>query len=906
MPLAPGTLLGPYEILGRIGSGGMGAVYKARDTRLDRIVAIKVAHEEFSGRFEREARAVAALNHPHICTLFDVGPNYLVMEFVDGQPLMRQLSPGEAVRVGIQIADALDTAHRRGIVHRDLKPANIMITPDSQVKILDFGIAAFDETAGREPGDMPTQDLALTNPGSAIGTVAYMSPEQARGEKVDARTDLWSFGVVLYELVTGVRPFPDGTTALTFDGVLNRTPAPVRELVPEISPELESIIVKALEKDRDIRYQTAADMRADLKRLERTSSLTAYSSAVTAPIAAVRPPQPRLGKIIAIIAASVMVVVAAVVFFLQRAQARQLTDQDTIVLADFSNSTGDLLFDGTLREALAVQLEQSPFLKIMDDGPMRRDLQLMGHSATDRITNAAAREICQRENEKATIGGSIASFGRNYAITLEAVNCRTGETLAREQKEADDKEHVLRALSSAATDIRKRLGESLATVQKLDKPLDLVTTTSLEALQSFALGRTQANQGSQIAAVPYFRHATELDPDFAMAWEWMGILYRNAGEMRSAVEYFTKAYGLMGRVSERERLAISGRYHLFVTGELDKAIGDLQLTSQTYPREAQAHNNLGSLYVQQGDFERALPEYEAALRLDPDTSIYSGNLGAMFLLLDRFNDAHRAFEKIPSGKADSSVHLYMMRAAEVEGDAAAERREIEWFSGKPEEYSSLDQQAVNHAALGQIHLAEDLAGQSVRSAEQRNLASAAARTEADTALFEAAADRCDAAHTHATRGAEESPLPVDVYPAALALAFCGYDAEAQKVAERTSQRWPLNTIWNTVYLPTIRAAMAEKKNDPEKALDLLRSPACCDRRYTEPVYIRGLALLDQHRATEAAAEFHKILDHKGANWSIWYSLAYLGLARAEKSPSAYQDFLTIWKDADAGLPAALK
>ena len=556
-----------------------------------------------------------------------MGPDYLVMEYIEGEPLLRRIPPADVVRIGIQIADALDAAHRRGIVHRDLKPANIVLTANSDVKSLDFGIAAFDETAGHPDG--PTQSIGLTSPGTAVGTVAYMSPEQARGEKVDTRTDLWSFGVVLYELATGVRPFAEGSTALTFDGVLNRTPTPVREQAPGIPIELEIIIGKALEKDRDLRYQSAADMRADLKRLERGSG-TAQT------VAAARASRRARGKCGSCPAPHSCWPQRWLVSYSFRSRAAQpLTVKDTLILADFGNFTGDPLFEGTLREALAVQLEQSPFLKIMDDRQMRGDLQLMGHPSTEKITNVSAREICQRENQKATIGGFIGSLGKTYAMTLEAVNCQTGETIAREQAVGEDKEHVLRALSTAATAMRKRLGESLSTIQTLDKPLDQVTTTSLEALQSFALGRAAANQGSQLAAVPFFRHATDLDPNFAMAWEWSGIMYRNAGETDLALDNLSKAYALAGRVTERERLSIAGRYYRFVTGERDKAFADFELMAHTYPREAQAPNNLGSLYVSGGDFERALPEFERSAELEPNVTVDYGNLGDMYVLLDR-------------------------------------------------------------------------------------------------------------------------------------------------------------------------------------------------------------------------------------------------------------------------------
>jgi tRNA A-37 threonylcarbamoyl transferase component Bud32/tetratricopeptide (TPR) repeat protein len=543
MPLANGTRLGPYEILGVVGAGGMGEVYKARDTRLDRIVAIKTSHEKFSDRFEREAKVVAALNHPHICTLYDVGPDYLVMEYIDGRPLRGPPPLAEVLRLALQIADALDAAHKKGIVHRDPKPGNILVTNDGRVKVLDFGLAQMAPSAVADSD--ATRTIALTQAGTAVGTVAYMSPEQARGQVVDARSDIWSFGVVLYELVAGVRPFEGDTAAVIFAALLHKTPAPVRERNPGVPAELEAIIAKALEKDRELRYQSAADLRADLKRLERTSGAVPAEALVG---------KPRWKGWIAVAAA--VVVVAGGLFFWQRAHVKPLlTDKDVLVLADFTNTTSDPVFDGTLREALAVALEQSPFLSIMGADEMRQGLRLMGRAPGEKITNEVAREICQRENEKATIGGSIASLGRSYVVTLQAANCRSGEVLAREQTEAEDKEHVLKAVSAAASAMRAKLGESLGSIRKLDRPLEQVTTSSLEALQSMALGAAEARKGSQLAEIPFFKRATELDTNFAMAWQALGGAYRAAGDLEKGAEYERKAYGLVDRVTERARKA---------------------------------------------------------------------------------------------------------------------------------------------------------------------------------------------------------------------------------------------------------------------------------------------------------------------------------------------------------------
>jgi predicted Ser/Thr protein kinase/tetratricopeptide (TPR) repeat protein len=578
MPLLPGENLGPYEIRVPIGAGGMGEVYKARDTRLGRDVAIKISKDEFSERFTREARTIAALNHPHICTLYDVGPNYLVMEYVEGRPLKGPLAADQVLKYAGQIADALDAAHAKGIVHRDIKPSNILVT-ERGVKVLDFGLAkqSGPETIGSEAW---TQEL-LTLPGMAVGTVPYMSPEQIRGENVDARTDLWSLGVLLYELATGVRPFEGQTQGMILEGVLSKTPVPVRERNPKILASLEHAISKLLEKDLEKRYQSAAELRDDLHKFG---------------IAAV-PGKP--GRKYAIAAA--IVVIAAAALLWQHLQAKPLTDKDVLVLADFTNTTGDPVFDGTLRVALAAQLEESPFLRIMSDDRVRLDLGLMGRSPNERITNDIARDMCQRESEKATIGGSIASLGKSYAIALESTNCRTGDTLAREQVEAQDKEHILDAMAKAAKGMRQKLGESLSSIEKLEPPRDRVTTVSLPAFQMFAQGVVLFRQGAFLEAIPLFQRAAELDPNFAMAWNYLGVSYQGAGEEGPPmIMPLARAFEFRDRVTELERRLIETGYYGSVTREWSKAVETAELWSRTYPRNYIAYQSRSPLLVPGG------------------------------------------------------------------------------------------------------------------------------------------------------------------------------------------------------------------------------------------------------------------------------------------------------------------
>jgi serine/threonine protein kinase/Flp pilus assembly protein TadD len=971
------TSISRYRILQKLGAGGMGEVYLAEDTKLGRKIALKVLSEELTAnrdrliRFDQEAYAASALNHPNILTIYEMGDeggrHYIATEYIDGITLRRRLGGppmevGEILDIAIQITGALEEAHAAGIVHRDIKPENVMIRKNGHVKVLDFGLAKLiDPSFQNETTDTEaiTRALVQTDAGIVMGTSQYMSPEQARGKGIDARTDIWSLGVMLYEMSTGRAPFTGETKTDVIVAIAKSEPAPIARFSPGLPVEFEWIVMKALRKNVDERYQTVKELESDLRKLKQrvefrselersiapdklTDALAAMGDAElshpsshlsihtsvpanllttgTVPSAAQTKASSaeyifegvrRHKMAVAAVAVAIVLLVGGLWYFGIHNRTAKLTDKDTILVADFTNTTGDPMFDETLKQALSAQLRQSPFLDIFSDDRVHDALQFMDKSPDERVTREIAREICERQGIKAMLIGSISGVGDHYVISLEALNAKTGDTIASDQADADGKNQVLKSLGAAASRLREKLGEQLSSIQKFDAPIEQVTTSSLEALRYYSLGRVQHSNGQYAKAIQFYERAVEVDPRFAIAFARLAACYNSNKQPEESRVASSKAYEYKDRTSEREKLYISWSYYGAVNGDIDKSAGALELWKSTYPRDWEPNHLLAVRHTLTGPFDKAVEEATEAIRLNPKEAKAHGNLAHAFIGLNRFDEAKQVLQNAIGQKLETeAMHLHLYHLALIRGDAAGTKEQLDWAASKAN--GSLETWQTQAAEFhGQLAKANQLSQQAAGWAERNNSKEIAAQLMVQEAIRDATFRACDKVSGLTTKALALSRDLSNLEQSAYALATCNQAAAAQTLVDEMLKKFQPDTLLNAVWIPLIKTQLELARGNSAQAAQLLESA----RRYEVygdfwPQYLRGEAYLKQKNGAQATAEFKGILDHRG--WyplSPLWSLAHLQYARASRlngdnatARKAYQDFFELWKEADPTLP----
>ena len=939
-----GTSVSHYEIREVIGRGGMGVVYKALDVRLGRFVALKFLPDDLVGnpqvleRFRREARAASALNHPNICTIHDIseedGRTFIVMEYLEGSTVKDLITEhgalllSQLVSIGIQTAEALEAAHERGIIHRDIKSANIFVTTSGRVKILDFGLAKMAPQTGAS-----TLDNTDTG-GWGMGTIAYMSPEQALGKSLDCRTDLFSLGVVLYEMAVGQRPFHGDTTGTLFLAVVQDAPKAVAEVNPSISQPLQGIINRCLEKDRQKRYQSAVEIVAELRKLAQNSSgndrlstpaleasaerdvpssVSRLSSRLTTSLLG----PARNWKLWTALASLVLIATAVLLLASRRSHHSKLTEKDTVVLADFANTTGEAIFDGTLKQAARLDLDQSPFLNVLPDSRVNKFLTEMNRAPGQRLTQELAREICLRSNSRALIAGSISPRGSQYQIELRAQACDTDREIAVSDGLARDRSNVLSTLGKVDEGLRHQLGETLPSLSQFDRPLEEATTSSLEALQEFTTGNLLFGQNSTAEGIAHVVKAVQLDPNFAQAYSVLASLYYSTGQETLGREAYQRAYELRNRVGERERFGIVGNYHRRVTGDNEAGIEVCKQWVKLYPNDYLAYVYLGGNNHMLGRHQEALEAYRQALQIAPDRIGAYINMMLTYLNLDRLDEAHVIFDEARKHNLDNDVlRIARYELAFYEEDSAAMREQVKWAEGKPgSEDRLLEDVAFTESYYGRYKHSRAVGDKAIAAAKRDGIEERAWEHIANAGIREAEVGNSSEARTYLQKvPLKDAGLFVKI-DTALGLARVGENSAALRIVDDLDRNRPHDVVLQKNVLPSIRGLIEINDGHPEKAIEILEPALPYEMSNAlqtglAPAYVRGLAYLKLKQGPEAAREFQKLIDHRTVpELSVIGALAHLQLARAmvlsgdkEAAKIHYQDFLALWKDADPDVP----
>jgi tetratricopeptide (TPR) repeat protein len=938
-----GETVSHYRILSRLGSGGMGIVYEAEDTRLGRRVAIKFLPDESSAapdatqRFLREARVISSLTHPHICTLYDIGDHqgrrFMVMELLDGESLRARLDRGslpfdEVLRLGEQMADALDAAHGEGVVHRDIKPANLFLTKRGSLKVLDFGIAKLSRASSASETSETTVEGAgqLTTAGSTVGTIAYMSPEQARGQEIDARSDLFSAGIVLYEMATRRLPFPGATPATIFEGILTKSPVPPSQIDAAVPASFDQVTARALAKDRDMRFQSAADLRAELKRLGKAAE-SGTVAAAAGPVSVGTPPgvhatpatptSQRWLKPALVGVPLVAIAAAAGLFFYRSASTPAFAAKDPVVLGAVSNRTGDAMFDDTLGEALGVQLRQSPFLTVIPDQQVQTTLRLMGRDPMTPIAGDAGRELCQRVAAKALLGGSIAMLGSSYVLTLNAQDCLSGRVLSEHQVQSDSKENVLKALGSSVSALRGNLGESLASIQRYDAKVEEATTRSLDALKAYSQGVRTRRTSGDFDSVPFFRKAVELDPEFALAYARLGTVFSNLSQTDEARKMATKAFELRSKVSDAERAYIEARYYTTVEVDFAKAAETYRVLLATYPDDYPSLVNLGSLLRNLGQDEEAIRQLEHAARVGADQPLAWQNLSTAYFEAGRHEESRKAIETALKLQDSTSARAGLYTLATVTGDRALADSQVALVRGRRDEVTMVVSRMAAATYLGKMKEAGELVVEVQSRLEQASLGERSGERVIDLAINEALVGLTDVARSRVARARASGLVGPGALDEELLLsAFLQDRVRAKAIfldAVQEAKKSVTNPARRLEVARFLEALLALAESRPADAASLLE-PLTFDAAHVQQVSVWCLAQLRLEHWLQAAKGLEWVIQKEprsGLNASKAFALVSLARARAALGRTAearklYEQFFELWKDADPDVPLLVR